>query len=127
MRAHDVTVAPEPAPTDEIAVLPLAGDLDLSSAGAADRAIRRAEVSRPAVLVLDLRRVTFLDSTMLRTIVAAHVRARGEGRRLAVAARSETVRRVFRITLLEWRLEIVDDPADVRADRSDPDRPRDGR
>jgi anti-sigma B factor antagonist len=127
VRVHVVTVAPEPAPTDEIAVLSLAGDLDLSSAGAADRAIRRAETSRPAVLVLDLRRVTFLDSSMLRTIVAACVRARGEGRRLAVAVRSETVRRVFRITLLEWRLEIVDDPADVRADRSDPDRPRDGR
>jgi anti-anti-sigma factor len=64
---------------------------------------------------LDLRKVTFIDSTMLREIVGADVRARREGRRIAVAADSEAVRRVFRITLLEWRLEVVDDPADVRA------------
>jgi anti-anti-sigma factor len=64
--------------------------------------------------VLDLRAVTFLDSSILREIVAAHVRARAEGRRLALAVDTEAVRRVFRITLLEWRLEIVRDPADVR-------------
>jgi anti-anti-sigma factor len=106
---------------DEVVVLPMAGDLDLSTAGAAARAIRQAEARRPNVLVLDLRRVTFIDSTMLREIVAAHIRARGEGRRLAVAAGSDTVRRLFRITLLEWRLEIVDDPADVEAGRRDAD------
>jgi anti-anti-sigma factor len=72
------------------------------------------------VLVLDLRRVTFLDSTMLREIVAAHLRARQQGRRIAVAAVSEAVRRVFRITLLECRVEIVDDPADVRAGPREP-------
>jgi anti-sigma B factor antagonist len=94
------------------------GDLDLSRAREVRRAIHRAEAARPDVLMLDLRRVTFIDSTMLREIVAAHVRAQREGRRLAVAADSEAVRRVFRITLLEWRLEIVDDPADVRTDRA---------
>jgi anti-sigma B factor antagonist len=93
------------------------GDLDLSRTREISRAIQRAESLQPGVLVLDMRRVTFLDSTMLREIVAAHIRAHGQGRRLAVAADSEAVRRVFRITLLEWRVEIVDDPADVRADR----------
>jgi anti-sigma B factor antagonist len=93
----------------------MGGDLDLSKSSEFSRAIHRAESLEPGVLVLDLRRVTFLDSTVLREIVAAHVRADREGRRLAVAATSEAVRRVFRITLLEWRLEIVDDPADVGA------------
>jgi len=91
------------------------GDLDLSRTHEIGRAIRRAESLEPGVLVLDLRRVTFIDSTMLREIVAAHLRARRDGRRIAVAAVSEAVRRVFRITLLEWRVEIVDDPADVGA------------
>jgi anti-sigma B factor antagonist len=98
----------------EVAVLPLGGDLDLSTAPEVEREIRRAEARRPGVLVLDLRAVTFLDSSILREIVAAHVRARRDGRRLAVAVGSEAVRRVFRITLLEWRLEIVRDPAEVR-------------
>jgi anti-sigma B factor antagonist len=100
---------------DGVAVLSMDGDLDLSRSGEIGRAIQRAESLQPGVLVLDLRRVTFLDSTMLREIVAAHLRARRQGRRLAVAAASEAVRRVFRITLLECRVEIVDDPADVGA------------
>jgi anti-sigma B factor antagonist len=98
----------------EVAVLPLGGDLDLSTAPEVEREIRRAEARRPGVLVLDLGAVTFLDPSMLREIVAAHVRARRDGRRLAVAVASEAVRRVFRITLLEWRLEIVRDPTEVR-------------
>jgi anti-sigma B factor antagonist len=98
-----------------IDVLPLSGELDLFNAGDLGLRVRRAERARPDVLVLDLRRVTFIDSTILREIVAADVRARRDGRRIAIAADSEAVRRVFRITLLEWRLEVVDDPADVRA------------
>ena len=100
---------------ETITVLPMSGELDLFSAAEVGLRIRRAERDRPDVLVLDLREVTFIDSTMLREIVGADVRARREGRRIAVAADSEAVRRVFRITLLEWRLEVVDDPADVRA------------
>ena len=99
----------------EVAVLPLGGDLDLSSVGAIEREIRRAEARRPDVLVLDLRAATLLDSSILREIVAAHVRARRNSRRLVIALDSEPVRRVFRLTALEWRLEIVRDPADVDA------------
>jgi anti-anti-sigma factor len=113
---RNVAASNHPHP-DEVAVLHLAGDLDLSNADQVDRAIREAEASDPDVLVLDLRSVTFLDSTILRGLVAAHSRARQEGRRLAVAVGSEAVRRLFRITLLEWRLEIVDDPAQVRPGR----------
>ena len=98
----------------EVAVLPLGGDLDLSSVGAIEREFRRAE-ARPDVLVLDLRAATLLDSSILREIVAAHVRARRDARRLVIALDSEPVRRVFRLTALEWRLEIVRDPADVDA------------
>lgn len=100
---------------DGVAVLSMDGDLDLSRSAEIGRAIQRAESLQPGVLVLDLRRVTFLDSTMLREIVAAHLRARRQGRRIVVAAVAEAVRRVFRITLLECRVEIVDDPADVGA------------
>lgn len=97
-----------------VTVLAFSGELDLSNTGAIERAMRDAEGEDPAVLVLDLREVTFVDSSMLREIVAAEERARQQGRRLAVAVASEVIRRLFRITLLEWRVEIVDDPADVR-------------
>ena len=127
MTPTERTLGPALDRSDEVAVLPLGGDLDLSTVGAAARSIRRAEARRPSVLVLDLRDVTFIDSTMLREIVAAHLRARREGRRLALAVASDAVRRLFRITLLEWRLEIVDDPAEVDLDLPDQDRARNRR
>jgi anti-anti-sigma factor len=108
----------------EVAVLSFGGDLDISTADAAVLAIRRAEAGAPAVLVLDLRTATFVDSTMLRVIIAAHMRGGRVGRRVVVATGSDAVRRLFRTTLLEWRLEIVDDPARIEAGGPDADRPR---
>jgi anti-sigma B factor antagonist len=61
--------------------------------------------------VLDLRGVRFLDSTGLRVILAADSRARRAGRRVQVIAGPEPVHRVFRIALLDQRLEFIDGDA----------------
>ena len=87
----------------------LVGELDLSTASEAEKALRHAEAGAPFVLV-DLRGVSFLDSTGLRLILAADARAKREGRRLALVPGPESVHRVFRIALLEDRLEFVDPP-----------------
>ena len=118
-----MNIAPERERT-EIAVLTPDGDLDLSNVGAVERELSRSEARRPAGIVLDLRDVSFLDSSGLRLIVGAHARAQRDGRRFVVAVASDAVRRVFRITLLEWRLEIVDDPADVVVDGAGDPKPR---
>jgi anti-sigma B factor antagonist len=52
-----------------------------------------------------------MDSTGLRLIVSADARAREQGRRLAVVRGPEAVQRIFRVTRLEDRLDMVDDPA----------------
>ena len=59
--------------------------------------------------MLDLRNLAFMDSTGLRLLIAADTRARQQGRRLTIVKGPEPVQRVFRITRLEERLEIVDD------------------
>ncbi len=102
----------------EVAVLELAGDLDVSSAGEVERAVRGLQ-ERVRHLVVDLRGVTFMDSTGLRLLVAADARARTGGRRLSVVRGPESIRRVFRITLLEWRFDLVDDPAQVTGGRDE--------
>jgi anti-anti-sigma factor len=58
--------------------------------------------------VLDLSELDFMDSTGLRLLIAADSRAREDGRRLTIIKGPEPVQRVFRITRLEERLEIVD-------------------
>jgi anti-anti-sigma factor len=87
----------------------LRGELDLSTVERVEDELRRVEATAPATLVLDLSAVSFLDSTGLRTILTADQRAKEAGRRLVVRKGPETVHRVFTITRLEERLEMVDD------------------
>ena len=91
----------------------VAGELDLSSALTFDDEVRRAEERLPETLVLDLRKLRFMDSTGLRLIMSAHARARTRGRRLAIVLGSGAVKRLFRLAGVTRRLEIVDHPSAV--------------
>jgi anti-sigma B factor antagonist len=91
----------------------LVGELDLSSVAKVQEELRRAEASSPATLVVDLSKLTFLDSTGLRCIVTADQRAREEGRRIVIVRGPDAVQRVFTITRLDDRLEMVDDAASI--------------
>jgi anti-sigma B factor antagonist len=93
--------------------LRLSGELDISTAPKVEDELARVEPNRPETIVLDLSNLAFMDSTGLRLLIAADTRARQQGRRLLIVKGPEAVQRVFRITRLEERLEIVDDvPSD---------------
>jgi anti-sigma B factor antagonist len=94
----------------DVVRLVLSGELDISSASRVEREIALLEDQAPRMLVLDLRGLEFMDSTGLRIVVSANARAEDSGRRLAVVRGPEAVHRIFRITRLEERLEMVDDP-----------------
>lgn len=91
----------------------LRGEVDLSTADKVEAELQRIEDRSDKLLVLDLSGVTFLDSTGLRLMVTADQRARKAGRRVAVVKGPETVHRVFTITKLDERLEMVDDVAEL--------------
>jgi anti-anti-sigma factor len=94
--------------------LRLSGELDISSAAKVEDELARIEPDRPSTIVLDLRSLAFMDSTGLRLLIAADTRARSEERRLLIVKGPEAVQRVFRITRLEERLELVDEvPAEA--------------
>ena len=94
----------------EMVRLALAGEFDLSNATQVEDALKEIESERPSLLVLDLRGLTFMDSTGLRVMVSADARARDDSRRLAVVQGPESVHRVFRITGLDDHLEMVETP-----------------
>ncbi|HEX3276940.1 MAG TPA: STAS domain-containing protein [Thermoleophilaceae bacterium] len=96
---------------DGLVHMALMGELDLSSVAKVQEELRRIEANAPATLVVDLSKLTFLDSTGLRCIVTADERAREQGRRIVIVRGPDAVQRVFAITRLEERLEIVDDAA----------------
>ncbi len=87
----------------------LRGELDLSTVEKVEDELRRIEDRADKLLVLDLSGLTFLDSTGLRLMVTADQRARKAGRRLALVRGPDTVHRVFTITKLDERLQMVDD------------------
>lgn len=87
----------------------LTGELDLATAPKLDDELGRVEEGAPGVIVLDLRPLSFMDSSGLRALLAADSRARDAGRRLVLVRGDERVQRVLRITRLDERLEIVDD------------------
>jgi anti-sigma B factor antagonist len=90
------------------AVVALTGELDLSTAPQVERELEAAEERKPERLVIDLRGVSFLDSTGLRVVLSADGRARKDGRRLEVIPGPPPVHRVFRIALLDRRIAFVD-------------------
>ena len=92
-----------------VAIVAPTGELDLSGAtvleSELDRLAADPELGR---IVLDLRGLEFLDSSGLRLVVLADMRAREAGRRFALVRGPETVHRVFEITRMSDRLDFVD-------------------
>ena len=82
------------------------GELDMETGPRAEEEIRRAESDKPEVLVLDLREVSFFDSTGLQLVLDADVRAREEGRTFIVLAGTGEPRRVLELAEVTDRLNL---------------------
>jgi anti-sigma B factor antagonist len=92
---------------DGTAVLELSGELVFETARKVEKQLRTIEERRPETLAIDLSALSMIDSTGLALVVSADSRARGEGRRLVVVEGPDPVQRVFRMTRLDDRLDIV--------------------
>ena len=98
-----------------VAVIAATGELDLSGAEALESELERlAGEPQLGTVVLDMRGLEFMDSSGLRLVVLADMRAHETGRRFALVRGPETVHRVFEITRMSERLEFVADPAEVQ-------------
>ena len=82
-------------------VLPLAGDIDLSSAPALRAELGGATEVSPARVVLDLSELDFIDSTGLGVLVGALRRVRGGGGDIRLASARSGIERVFVVTGLD--------------------------
>jgi anti-anti-sigma factor len=94
--------------TIRIAVL---GELDLATAPALEDALTQAGADARLV-VLDLRGLSFLDSTGLRTVLQADARARSDGHDLLVVRGPQAVHRVFTLAGVDGVVPLVDAPPD---------------
>jgi anti-sigma B factor antagonist len=87
-----------------------AGDLDLDTVHRVEAALAELRDEGCGNLVLDLRGLTFMDSTGLRLVIRWHTAARDEGFQFAVVPGPEVVQRVFRLTGMDAHLTIAEPP-----------------
>jgi anti-sigma B factor antagonist len=86
------------------------GELDLATAPDLEKLVLGRLADRTAV-VLDLRGLTFMDSSGVRVLVAAHARAADGGGELTVVRpeRGGAVDRILEVSGIEQALPLVDD------------------
>ncbi|MDL5198646.1 STAS domain-containing protein [Streptomyces sp. ALI-76-A] len=82
--------------TDGIRVLTLAGEIDHDTGQALRQALDASGAPRPRIVV-DLSRVTFMDSTGINIFVAAHRTLTDAGGWIRLAAPGESVMRTLQI------------------------------
>ena len=88
------------------------GELDIATTPALEQAIADATTQTGSALVLDLRELTFMDSTGLRTLAQTNARAEADGFSLSIVRGSRQIERVLEISGLGALLPLVDAPPD---------------
>ncbi len=86
------------------------GELDLSTAGRLEEALRAAEARADGRLTLDYSGLEFIDSTGLQILLDADHRAARAGRRLVVVLGTGEARRVAELADAVDRLTLADPP-----------------
>jgi anti-anti-sigma factor len=82
------------------------GELDVATGPRVEEELGRAEAEGPATLVLDLREVSFFDSTGLQIVLDADVRARQAGRTFVVVPGNGEPRRILELADALPRLNV---------------------
>lgn len=86
----------------------LFGAFDITGFKQVDEELGRIQADGRPTVTLDLRGLTFIDSSGIRVILRADARARALGKRLRLTAGPERVHKVFQITRLDDQLEFVE-------------------
>jgi anti-sigma B factor antagonist len=95
---------------DGAARLTVAGELDLATAPGLEGALTEL-LDEPGLRVcIDLRKLRFMDSTGLRSLLRATERAAREDRELTIVRGPQPIARLFEVTGLESHLPLVDEP-----------------
>lgn len=92
---------------DVVRVVPV-GELDLATADKLRQEVERLHDAGFNRLVLDLRRLRFMDSTGLRLVLEIDAGSRNDGWDFSLVRGPEAVQRLFEVTNLTGRLDFVD-------------------
>jgi anti-sigma B factor antagonist len=95
------------------AVVAVSGELDLASGPELEAQLDQLNGPETTLVVIDLRRLDFMDSTGLSILVRAHQRLAGEGCEMGLVRGSQQVQRLLDLTGVAERLRLVDAPEEL--------------
>jgi anti-sigma B factor antagonist len=95
------------APNSE--VLPLDGEIDLHVSPRVALSLNQLVKKKPAKLVVDLSKVSYIDSSGLAVLIEAMQAVEEYGGKFAIAGMQETVRSIFEIARLDQVFRIFPD------------------
>jgi anti-sigma B factor antagonist len=90
-------------------VMQLEGEIDLHVSPEVAQSLRSMVAKKPKVLVVDLAKVTYLDSSGLAVLIEAMQSVQEYGGRFALANVQESVRHIFEIARLDQVFQIFSD------------------
>jgi anti-anti-sigma factor len=112
MEGQDAAELLDIAVIDEggVRVLRLDGELDMAGIDHFERLLVADRPPEATTFVIDLRGLTFIDSSGLRALIMADERVRAEGGRFIVVRGVDRVNEVLEMTGVAQRIELVDEP-----------------
>lgn len=99
--------------TPEAQIISLDGELDIATVGRLDAAVATAMRQHPTVIVIDLRKLSFLGATGLRSLLDAYEGCRALGCRLVLVSGGRFVQRIFAICEVDGLFEFVQRPEEA--------------
>ena len=87
-------------------VLPLAGEIDLNVSPRIASTFSEMIRKKPSRLVVDLSRVTYIDSSGLGTLVASHTSARAQGASMKISNLGSKFQEILQVTKLVTVFEV---------------------
>jgi anti-sigma B factor antagonist len=93
-----------------VRLLRLTGELDLAGVDRFERLLTANQIPEAGTFVIDMRGLTFIDSSGLRALIIADQRVRAEGGRFIVVRGPDRVNEVLEMTGVAGRIELVEEP-----------------
>src|SRR5206468_6962601 len=103
------------AQQDGVVVLSVRGEVDLATAPILDQKITAAEAEDSAEIIVDLDRVTFMDSTGLQVLLS-HILAAQNGTRIRLTRCSPQVVRPFTVSGMLYQLPFFSNELGYKVD-----------
>lgn len=96
--------------TGGVRLLRLTGELDMAGVDQLERLLTPDQTPEGATFVIDMRGLSFIDSSGLRALIMADERVRDEGGRFIVVRGPDRVNEILEMTGVAQRIELVDEP-----------------